>query len=97
MTEPELLPCPFCGSQNVRRIEAMGETWATCQECKGTCDLPMWNRRASAPRGRHPKNVDGFWNGYVGCWDCNTDQGSKVEDPAPAWFRAEMVKLDAQG
>ena len=48
------------------------------------------------PRGRHKPGVDSYSNGWVGCSFCNGAQGSKVEDPAPTWFREEMRKLDRQ-
>lgn len=60
-TEPkiELLPCPFCGSTNVRLYDyagdesvSRGESYVFCLNCK-----------AKGP------NVEGYYHGGIGPWN----------------------------
>jgi hypothetical protein len=49
MTEQELLPCPFCGSEAMKAIDKKGNLCAVCSsEPKGClmCDHDDWNNNA---------------------------------------------------
>lgn len=44
---PEALPCPFCGSKNVRKRKwPSGEELAFCCDCDANTPLAVWQRRA---------------------------------------------------
>lgn len=50
----ELLPCPFCKSENIKFHFANGEYWIECAECGAGCGFEnglgkavrIWNNRA---------------------------------------------------
>ena len=50
--ETALLPCPFCGSTDLRREEWEGDHGAVyaieCRSCWGAAPLECWNRRSGA-------------------------------------------------
>lgn len=43
----ELLPCPFCGSNNLGQTEYRFSSEIYCHECNGSCDSEIWNTRHS--------------------------------------------------
>ena len=53
----DLLPCPFCGSNEIARQSAMGEYWILCETCHATSVMShyeqgadeAWNRRPAPP------------------------------------------------
>jgi hypothetical protein len=67
MTDPELLPCPFCGTtphvwgvQNVPALESIGCANDDCKVQPSTDYLPddqsitAWNRRTTTTKGDTP-------------------------------------------
>lgn len=57
----DLLPCPFCGGENVAYDNDTGPnddsfwSWIGCNDCGAKADdAESWNRRAPAPQGEAP-------------------------------------------
>lgn len=61
----ELLPCPFCGSEEVEAELVCGEYFVTCNACNASSGFEetteecvrKWNTRAPILRGRKKKEV----------------------------------------
>lgn len=66
-----LLPCPFCGTSEVRVEQDESETWwwINCDKCDITIEpfvtksiaIAMWNRRTPAPQPLDMPNSVGWW------------------------------------
>lgn len=50
MTEPELLPCPFCGGTKIKLFETNNDItmplyWLTCFKCSAKTDVAQTKQR----------------------------------------------------
>lgn len=62
----ELLPCPFCKSENIKFHFANGEYWVECAECGAGCGFEsglgkavrIWNTRAPILSAKELKKLE---------------------------------------
>ena len=57
MTEPELKPCPFCGSKNILFREQVGAYEIYCQDCDANVGIHKTFEEAAAAWDRRDKPV----------------------------------------
>jgi len=71
MTEPELLPCPFCGNDEPRKFRhtrLMKEPCVMCPRCAASAvSVTAWNTRVDLPRPEDAARIREL-EAYIARW-----------------------------